>query len=113
MSTPTSFTFNIAYSVPINKDPSQPTLTLEEFWRGLHRGSEKPQLFAEYVADTEVLPNPKSANEFQRKLIMANGAVHTAKGVELLQDVRNADGLLVSGARMLTLVSLCCIKMVG
>ncbi|KAL2869628.1 SRPBCC family protein [Aspergillus lucknowensis] len=111
MSTPTSFTFNIAYSVPVNKDPSQPTLTPEEFWRGLRRGSEKPQLFAEYVADTEVLPNPKSANAFQRKLIMADGAVHTAKGVELLQDVRNADGLLTeaitvgSGARSTMLIS--------
>lgn len=99
MSTLTSFTFNIAYSVPINKDPSQPTLTVEEFWRGLRRGGEKPQLFAEYVADTEILPNRKSANEFQRKLLMANGAVHTAKGVELLQDVRNADNLLVSDAQ--------------
>lgn len=98
MSSP-SFTFNIAYSVPINKDPAQPTLTLQECWRGLRRGGEKPHLFAEYVADTEILPNRKSENEFQRKLIMANGAVHTAKGVELIQDVRNADNLLVSGAR--------------
>ncbi|KAL6235272.1 hypothetical protein BDW75DRAFT_230454 [Aspergillus navahoensis] len=106
MPEPTSFTFNIAYSVPINKDPSQPTLTLEEFWHGLRRGGEKPHLFAEYVADTEILPNRKSENEFQRKLIMANGAVRTAKGVELLQDVRNADKLLDDGPDALYLTAI-------
>jgi hypothetical protein len=92
--------FNVAFTVPINDDPAGPILTLEEFWRGLRRGGEKPHLFAEYVADTEVLPGRKSENEFTRRLIMADGAVHTAKGVALEQNVRNADNLLV---RMRTL----------
>jgi hypothetical protein len=92
--------FNVAFTVPINDDPTGPILTLEEFWRGLRRGGEKPHLFAEYVADTEVLPGRKSENEFTRRLIMADGAVHTAKGVALEQNVRNADNLLV---RMRTL----------
>ncbi|KAF4212006.1 hypothetical protein CNMCM8980_010024 [Aspergillus fumigatiaffinis] len=103
--------FNVAFTVPINDDPAGPILTLEEFWRGLRRGGEKPHLFAEYVADTEVLPGRKSENEFTRRLIMADGAVHTAKGVALEQNVRNADNLLTeaitidSGARSTMLIS--------
>ncbi|RHZ58273.1 hypothetical protein CDV55_104700 [Aspergillus turcosus] len=103
--------FNVAFTVPVNDDPQGPVLTLEEFWRGLRRGGEKPHLFAEYVADTEVLPGRKSENEFQRRLIMADGAVHTAKGVVLDQNVRNADNLLTeaitigSGARSTMLIS--------
>lgn len=89
------FVFNVAFTVPVNDDPEGPVLTLEEFWRGLRRRREKPDLFAEYVADTGVLPGRKSENEFQRRLIMADGAVHTAKGVVLEQNVRNVDNLLV------------------
>jgi hypothetical protein len=96
MATPTEFTLNVAYTVPVNNDASGPIVTLEEFWRGLRRGGEKPHLFAEYVAGTEILPNRRSENEFQRRLFMADGAVHTARGVELVQDVRNANNLLVS-----------------
>jgi hypothetical protein len=86
---------NIAFTVPVNDDPESPVLTLEEFWRGLRRGGEKPHLFADYVADTEILPGRESENEFTRRLIMADGAVHTAKGVVVEQTVRNADNLLV------------------
>ncbi|KAL4886426.1 hypothetical protein BJY04DRAFT_213194 [Aspergillus karnatakaensis] len=111
MTSSTNFVFNVAFTVPVNPNPSEPIITLEEFWRGLARGGEKPHLFAEYVADTEILPNRKSENEFQRRLYMADGAVHTAKGVELIQDVRNADNLLTeavtvgSGAKSTMMVS--------
>jgi hypothetical protein len=98
MSSTNEFVFNVAFTVSVNDQPEGPMLTLEEFWRGLERGGERPHLFAEYVAGTEILPNRKSKNEFQRKLIMADGAVHTAKNVELIQDVRNAENLLVSHA---------------
>lgn len=101
MSATNEFVFNVAFTVPVNDQPEGPILSLEEFWRGLERGGERPHLFAEYVAGTEILPNRKSKNEFQRKLFMADGAVHTAKGVELIQDVRNADNLLVSHAPVL------------
>ncbi|KAJ6151360.1 hypothetical protein N7470_007954 [Penicillium chermesinum] len=110
MSATNEFVFNVAFTVPVNQ-PEGPILTLEEFWRGLERGGERPHLFAEYVAGTEILPNRKSKNEFQRRLVMADGAVHTAKDVELIQDVRNADNLLTeaitvgSGARSTMLVS--------
>ncbi|RHZ46024.1 SRPBCC family protein [Aspergillus thermomutatus] len=102
--------FNVAFTVPVNDDPESPVLTLEEFWRGLRRGGEKPYLFADYVADTEVLGR-KSENEFTRRLIMADGAVHTAKGAVLEQNVRNAENLLTeaitidSGARSTMLIS--------
>ncbi|KIA75388.1 hypothetical protein HK57_00107 [Aspergillus ustus] len=111
MSDATEFVFNVAFTVPVNDQPEGPAISLEEFWRGLERGGERPHLFAEYVADTEILPNRKSKNEFQRKLLMADGAVHTAKNVELIQDVRNADNLLTeaitvgSGARSTMVVS--------
>ncbi|KAL3484366.1 hypothetical protein BJX62DRAFT_230309 [Aspergillus germanicus] len=106
MSATNEFVFNVAFTVPVNDQPEGPILTLEEFWRGLERGGERPHLFAEYVAGTEILPNRKSKNEFQRKLIMADGAVHTAKNVELIQDVRNADNLLKDGPEVLYLTAI-------
>ncbi|KAL2842712.1 hypothetical protein BJY01DRAFT_235921 [Aspergillus pseudoustus] len=106
MSDATKFVFNVAFTVPVNDQPDGPVITLEEFWRGLERGGERPHLFAEYVADTEILPNRKSKNEFQRRLLMADGAVHTAKNVELIQDVRNADNLLSDGPEALYLTAI-------
>ncbi|KAL3459744.1 hypothetical protein BJX64DRAFT_290913 [Aspergillus heterothallicus] len=111
MSDANKFVFNVAFTVPVNDQPDGPIITLEEFWRGLKVGGERPHLFADYVAGTEILPSRKSKNEFQRKLVMADGAVHTAKNVELLQDVRNADNILTeaitvgSGARSTMLIS--------
>ncbi|KAL4783352.1 hypothetical protein BJX76DRAFT_358095 [Aspergillus varians] len=101
MPEPTQFTFNVAFTIPINP-PSQPTLTFDEFWRGLRRGGDSPHLFAPYVEATEILPGAKSKNEFQRRLILADGAVHTAKGEELVQNVRNADGLLTEATTITT-----------
>ncbi|KAJ5249271.1 hypothetical protein N7468_000722 [Penicillium chermesinum] len=76
MSATNEFVFNVAFTVPVNQ-PEGPILTLEEFWRGLERGG------------SALTSSPNT-------LVMADGAVHTAKDVELIQDVRNADNLLVS-----------------
>lgn len=90
------FVFNLAVTVPVNPKGSEPVLNANEFWTGLRRGGAKPHLFADYVADTEVLPNPTSDLVFRRRLHMAEGAVHTASGALVDQDVRLAERLLVS-----------------
>ncbi|KAL4913037.1 hypothetical protein BDW62DRAFT_205922 [Aspergillus aurantiobrunneus] len=111
MSANNLFTFNVAFTVPVNNDPKNPALTVDEVYSGFSRGGEKPHLFASYVADTEVLPGRKSENEFQRRLVIDDGAVHTKRGMELVQDVRQAKNLLTeaitvdSGARSTMIVS--------
>lgn len=96
MSATEHFVFNLACTVPINPKGVEPVINAAEFWRGLRRGGANPELFAEYVSKTEVLPNPTSDLVFQRRLYIADGAVHTKEGTTLDQDVRLAENLLVS-----------------
>jgi hypothetical protein len=95
MTKSSSFTFNLAITVPINPKGVEPVVKADEFWKGLRRGGAKPHLFADYVANTEVLPNPQSELVFRRRLFMAEGAVHTKSGTQVDQDVRLAENLMV------------------
>ncbi|KIW36384.1 uncharacterized protein PV06_11375 [Exophiala oligosperma] len=94
------FVFNLAITVPVNPPGAEPVVNATEFWTGLRRGGANPELFAVYVARTEVLPNPTSDLVFQRRLHMADGAVHTKEGATIDQDVRLADNLLCEGVTM-------------
>ncbi|KAJ5107503.1 hypothetical protein N7456_004178 [Penicillium angulare] len=104
------FSFNVAYTVPVNGPGMSPTLTFEEFWKGLRRGGRNPHEFADYVESTEIHAD-KTATEFKRSLTLADGAVHSSRGTVLKQDVRIAEGLHVeatttdSGAKSTMLVS--------
>lgn len=91
----TEFIFNLACTVPVNPTDVEPIINADEFWRGLRRGGAHPELFAEYVRKTDVLPNPTSDLVFQRRLYIADGAVHTKEGTTLDQDVRLAENLMV------------------
>jgi hypothetical protein len=90
-----TFKFNIAYTMAVNsgKEGEIP-LTPAELWQGIKRGGRYPHDFAEYVSACEVLSG--SGEEFRRRLTLAEGAVHTAAGETLDQDVWISDGLSVS-----------------
>lgn len=90
----TTFAFNIAFTQAVNPPDETVILTSNEFWYGIRRGGRNPHDFAEYVASCEVVTGGKT--EFRRKLTLANGAVHTAAGEELIQDVVIAENLHVS-----------------
>jgi len=89
------FSFNVAYTVPVNGQGMTPSLTYGEFWKGLRRGGRNPHDFADYVASTEVHAD-QTATEFTRSLTVADGAVHSSRGTVLHQNVRIAEGLHVS-----------------
>ncbi|KAI0456053.1 hypothetical protein F5B21DRAFT_169621 [Xylaria acuta] len=88
-----SFTYNVAFTLPVNRDASQPHLTPAELWQGIKRGGRNPNDFASYVAGCEVLSGGRK--RFRRRLTLSNGAVHTAAGQTLDQDVWIADMLHV------------------
>ena len=92
-----TFHFNIAFTLPVNPPRSSSdrlTLTARELWQGIKRGGRNPNDFAEYVASCEILSGGRK--KFVRRLTLADGAVHTANGQHLDQDVEIADDLLVS-----------------
>lgn len=91
---PVTFEFNVAFTLPVNNKPDSLVLTLSELWQGIKRGGRNPHDFADYVASCEVISGNRRT--FRRRLTLADGAVHTAKGVNLDQDVIIADGLHVS-----------------
>lgn len=89
-----TFNFNIAFTQAVNTPDQDIILTPTELWYGIRRGGRHPDDFAEYVASCEVVSGGET--EFQRKLTLANGAVHTAAGEHLIQDVLIAENLHVS-----------------
>ncbi|KAI1105357.1 hypothetical protein F4804DRAFT_304631 [Jackrogersella minutella] len=93
---PVSFQYNVAFSLPVNADASLPPLTPAELWQGIKRGGRNPNDFASYVSKCEVLSGGRK--RFRRRLTLANGAVHTAAGETLDQDVWIADMLHVEAA---------------
>ena len=88
-----TFEFNIAYTLPVNPPSTEMMLSAAELWQGIKRGGRNPNDFADYVASCEVLS--KGRTEFRRRLTLADGAVHTARGAHLEQDVLIADNLHV------------------
>lgn len=88
-----AFEFNIAFTSEVNKPGSTDPLSPAELWQGIKRGGRNPNDFADYVASCEVLSGRRK--EFRRRLTIADGAVHTAKGKHLDQDVLIADNLHV------------------
>lgn len=106
---PVTFQFNVAFTLPVNNKTDPCVLTLSEVWQGIKRGGRNPHDFAEYVASCDVLSGSRKA--FRRRLTLAEGAVHTAAGATLDQDVIIADGLHVSVSRRLLIsrqISLLC-----
>ena len=92
---PITFEYNVAFTLPVNPSGStRPALTQQELWQGIKRGGRNPNDFADYVARCDVLEGGR--RKFVRRLTLADGAVHTAKGEHLDQDVWIAEGLHVS-----------------
>ena len=90
-----TFEFNIAFTLAVNTGKEgEVALTSAELWQGIKRGGRHPDDFAEYVTACEVLSGGK--REFRRRLTLGQGAVHTAAGETLEQDVWILDGLSVS-----------------
>lgn len=94
---PLSFECNVAYSLAVNKGLASDhadILSQAELWEGVRRGCTHPHEFAPYVSKCEVLSG--DTNNFVRRLTLANGAVHTASGATIDQEVIIAEGLHVS-----------------
>ena len=91
-----TFTFNVAFTMSVNDktNPNSPVLMPAELWQGIKRGGRHPHDFADYVASCTILSGGRK--KFRRRLTLAVGAVHTAAGATLDQDVLIADGLQVS-----------------
>ncbi len=96
---PMPFQFNTAFTLEVNKAGATTTLSASELWQGIKRGGRNPNDFADYVAACDVLSGGRK--EFRRRLTLADGAVHTAKGAHLDQDVLIADDLHVRMALQL------------
>jgi hypothetical protein len=81
------FSFNIAFTVPVNGAGETPILSTSDLWESLRYGARHPHEMAPYIANGEVLPGG-SELEFRRRLTVADGgAVHTAAGGIIYQDV--------------------------
>ena len=91
---PITFEFNVAFTLPVNTEGTKTKLVPWELWQGIKRGGRNPNDFADYVASCEVLSGGR--NRFRRRLTLADGAVHTAKGAHLDQDVLISKDLHVS-----------------
>jgi hypothetical protein len=94
---PISFECNVAYSLAVNKGLASDhpdVLSQAELWEGVRRGCMHPHEFAPYVSKCEVLSG--DTNNFVRRLTLADGAVHTASGATIDQEVVIAEGLHVS-----------------
>ena len=91
---PITFKFNVAFTLPVNTEGAKPELAPWELWQGIKRGGRNPNDFADYVASCEVLSGARK--RFRRRLTLADGAVHTAKGAHLDQDVLISNDLHVS-----------------
>ncbi len=81
------------FTFPANTPSVSSHLTALELWQGIRRGACNPNDFANYVASCAILPG--SREKFRRRLTLAEGAVHTAPGGELVQEVVIADQLHV------------------
>lgn len=91
---PITFQFNVAFTLPVNNnDTDQVLLTASELWQGIKHGGRYPHDFAPYVVSCDVVSGTRK--EFRRILTLADGAVHTAAGEKLIQDVVVADDLYV------------------
>ena len=91
---PITFGFNVAFTLPVNTEGAKPKLAPWELWQGIKCGGRNPNDFADYVASCEVLSGGRK--RFRRRLTLADGAVHTAKGAHLDQDVLISNDLHVS-----------------
>ncbi len=90
---PTTFTCNIAFTFPANTPSVSTPLTARELWQGIKRGACHPDDFADYVASCTILPG--SREKFRRRLTLGEGAVHTAPGGEIVQEVSIVERLHV------------------
>ncbi|CAD6564775.1 MAG: hypothetical protein ASARMPREDX12_004429 [Alectoria sarmentosa] len=88
-----TFQLNIAFTLPVNQGDNKVPISAQELWQGIKRGGRNPNDFADYVAACEVLSGGRK--DFRRRLTLADGAVHTAKGAHLDQDVLIVDKLHV------------------
>jgi hypothetical protein len=79
------FNFNVAYSEPVNRPGDEPILIMEDVWHGLAYGCRRPEEMAEYVSSCEITDD--NGVKFHRRLILGGGAVHTAAGEAIEQDV--------------------------
>ncbi|GAB1317433.1 hypothetical protein MFIFM68171_07643 [Madurella fahalii] len=78
---------NVSYAEPVNRPGDEPVLTFDDVWQGIVDGAHNPPSMASYVASCEILSESEDKLKFRRKLILANGAVHTGAGEAIIQDV--------------------------
>lgn len=90
-----TFNYNIAFTQAVNVPEASTQLTPEELWYGIKRGGRHPTDFAAYVAKCDIIEE-EDKHHFSRLLTLANGAVHTAAGETLDQEVVIAPMLHVS-----------------
>ena len=91
----TEFTYNVGYTVAANQG-AQPEerLTHAELFQGIKRGGRYPGDFGDFVKSCDVVSGDR--HQFVREIVIGEGAVHTADGTKIVQDVVIQDGLYVS-----------------
>lgn len=98
---------NVSYAEPVNRPGDEPVLTFDDVWQGIVDGAHNPPSMASYVASCEILSESEDKLKFRRKLILANGAVHTGAGEAIIQDVIVRPRMNVSTTRMPTSTRTC------
>ena len=88
------FCYNVAYTIAANEGAkSEERLTHAELFQGIKRGGRYPGDFGDFVRSCEVTSG--SRFQFVREIVIGDGAVHTADGTKIIQDVLIQDGLYV------------------
>ncbi|KAF2219175.1 hypothetical protein BDZ85DRAFT_46719 [Elsinoe ampelina] len=105
------FTFNIAFTTPVNPPGTSPTLTRQDVWHGMIHTARAPHDFAAHAAGSEVVWESAEGSRLGRTVTMADGGVHTVKGQTIHQQVKIVDEVMVeaetldSGSKTIMLVS--------
>ena len=88
------FCYNVAYTVAANESAKlQERLSHAELFQGIKRGGRYPGDFGDFVKSCEVTSGHR--HQFVREIVIGDGAVHTADGTKIIQDVFIQDGLYV------------------
>lgn len=76
----------MAYTVAANEGAtSENRLSRAELWQGIKRGGRYPGDFANFVRSCKVVSGDR--HQFVREIVIGDGAVHTADGTKIVQDV--------------------------
>lgn len=99
-----TFSYNVAYTAAANEGAeTEERLTHAELFQGIKRGGRYPGDFGDFVKSCEVTSGDRS--QFVREIVIGDGAVHTADGTKIVQDVFIQDGLYVCLPSFVTIPS--------